>query len=94
MPCGYCHGPNHNRRTCQYFNAEMYARMIAEGAGKNVIYRCIDAGLPGAGLALQVIEMAYNAVALAARHKRMSYNERYRKAIGLLMDVGGEGGGN
>jgi hypothetical protein len=64
--------------------------MIAEGVAKNVIYRCIDCALPGAGLAIQTIEMVYKSCELAEGYKRMSKNERKRKAIGLFMDANGD----
>mmetsp|Transcript_40825 Transcript_40825/g.100802 ORF Transcript_40825/g.100802 Transcript_40825/m.100802 type:complete len:90 (+) Transcript_40825:38-307(+) len=87
MPCGYCHGVGHNRRTCQRFNAQEYADMIASGVAKEAIYRTIDMAMPGVGLALQAIELAFNAIELASRNKKMDKNERYRKALGLLHGV-------
>ena len=63
--------------------------MIAQGFSKDVIYREIDCFCPGAGLACQVVDVAYHSVLYSSTYSRMSERDRFRKAVDIINEGAG-----
>ena len=87
MPCSYCHEGGHNIRTCQKFDIDQIAQMIAEGEAKEVIFRGIDMGFPGAGFLCEVVDRAISGIRNAKNLGSATVNERKRAALGLLLNA-------
>ena len=89
MVCSYCGEsvPKHNIRTCTRYDADKIAEMVVEGEAKQVIFRSVDCGYPGAGVMMEAIDRAMglygNLKGLGSRTK----NERKRAVIGILWDA-------
>ena len=87
MPCSYCHEGGHNIRTCPIFDMDKIAQMIAEGEAKQEVYRTIDSGWPGAGVAFEMVDRAYAGIRDFGNLGSATVNERKRAALGLFLDV-------
>ncbi len=86
MPCGHCHQPGHNRRTCERYQARKVATMIAENYGKELCFGAMDMVCPGAGVSASLLDKAWGYFGAAGQLSSKTKNERFRGALAILFD--------